>query len=149
MAAKRVDIVTCKLVKECPSIIYAQRKITQPGEAASLVQSFLEDADREIMILLCLNRKGEPTALQTVSIGTAHSSLVHPREIFKTAILANACSIILAHNHPSGNADPSNEDIEISKRLRECGVLLGIELMDHIIIGANSVFSSLKAMNLL
>lgn len=149
MAAKRVSIVTCKLVKECPSISYAQRKISQPDDAVSLVQSFLEDADREMMILICLDRKGQPTTMQTISIGTLHSSLVHPREVFKTAILSNSASIILAHNHPSGDPTPSKEDIDVTKRIKESGQILGIELLDHIIIGCCNNFSSLKSRNML
>lgn len=138
MVAKRVSIVSCKLVKECPAINYALRKVSQPEDAVTLVQHFLEDADREVMVLICMNRKGEPTALQTISIGTLSSSLVHPREVFKAAILSNAASIILAHNHPSGDPVPSREDIEISRRIKESGELLGIELLDHLIIGYQS-----------
>lgn len=141
MAAKRISIVSCKLVKECPSITYAQRKINHPEDAVSLVQSFLDNADREMMILLCLDRKGQPTTLQTISIGTLNSSLVHPREVFKAAILSNSASIILAHNHPSGDPSPSTEDIEITKRIKESGKILGIELLDHLIIGCNSHYS--------
>ncbi len=141
MVAKRVNIVTCKLVKECPSIAYAQRKIGQPEDAVILARSFLEDADREMMVLLCLDRKGQPTTLQTVSIGTLSSSPVHPREVFKAAILSNSASIILFHNHPSGDPCPSPEDVDITKRLQNCGDLLGIALLDHIIIGGNSHYS--------
>lgn len=135
MAAKRVDIVSCKLVKECAAISYAQRRINAPEDAVGLVRDFLEDADRETIILICLNRKGEPTALHTVSIGTLSSSLVHPREVFKAAILSNSASIILVHNHPSGDPSPSQEDIDISHRIKSAGELLGIELLDHLIIG--------------
>lgn len=137
MVAKRVDIVRCKLVRECPSIAYAQRRINSPEDAVDLVKRFLEDADREMMILICLNRKGEPTALHTVSIGTLSSSLVHPREVFKVAILCNASSIILAHNHPSGDPSPSREDLDITKRIKDAGELIGIDLIDHLIIGSN------------
>lgn len=140
MPGKRVSIVRCKLIKECPSLIYAQRKIGQPEDAVTLFQS-LENADREMMLLLCLDRKGQPTHIQTISIGTLHSSLVHPREVFKTAILSNSASIIIAHNHPSGDPTPSHDDLEITKRIKEAGELLGIELLDHIIIGANNYYS--------
>lgn len=144
MVAKRVDVVSCKLVKEA-SLLYAQRKIGQPEDAVSLVKDFLEDADREMMILVCLDRKAQPTHIQTISIGTLHSSLVSPRECYKAAILSSACSIILAHNHPSGDPSPSREDIEVTKRIKESGELLGIELMDHLIIGSNGKYISLKS----
>lgn len=143
MPAKRVSIVSCKLVKEA-SLLYAQRKISQPEDADSLVRGFLEDADREKMILVCLDRKGQPTVIQIISIGTLHSSLVHPREVFKTAILANSASIILAHNHPSSDPTPSCEDIEVTKRIKEAGEIIGIELLDHLIIGTDGNFISLK-----
>lgn len=146
MPAKRVSIVSCKLVRECPSITYSERKISSPDDAASLVRSFLEDADREQMLLVCLDRKGLPTHIQpALSIGTLSSALCTPRETFKTAILANSSSIILAHNHPSGDPAPSQEDINLTRRIKEAGEILGIELMDHIIIGSDGKFSSLKS----
>jgi len=77
-------------------------------------------------------------AANTVSIGTVNASLVHPREIFKVALLCNASAVILAHNHPSGNPTPSHEDIDITNRLKKAGEILGIEVLDHIIIGDNT-----------
>ena len=141
MPSKRVSIVSCKLVRECPSIMYDVRKVSSPDDVARLVKDFLEDADREMMVLLCLDRKGQPTHLQIIAIGTLHSTLVHPREVFKAAILSNSASIILAHNHPSGDPCPSQDDIDITKCIKEAGNLLGIELLDHIIIGCNSHYS--------
>lgn len=91
-----------------------------------------------------INTKNKPTAIHTVSIGTLNSTVVHPREIFKAAILSNAASIILAHNHPSGDPTPSKEDIGITKRLVDAGELLGITVMDHIIIGENNYVSMKK-----
>lgn len=148
MKAKRIDIVSVKMVKES-SMLYAERKITSPDNAATIFRKFLEDADREHLIVMCLNIKNEPTAIQTVSIGTLNSSHVHPREVYKTAILANSASIILAHNHPSGDPNPSKEDIEITGRLKDAGEIIGIEVMDHIIIGENERFVSFKAKGLL
>lgn len=141
MPSKRVSIVSCKLVRECPSIMYDERKISSPDNAAKLVGDFLEDADREMMVLLCLDRKSQPTHLQIIAIGTLHSTLVHPREVFKAAILSNSASIILAHNHPSGDPCPSQDDINLTKSIKEAGNLLGIELLDHIIIGCNRHYS--------
>ena len=84
-----------------------------------------------------------------VSIGCLNSSLIHPREIFKTAILSNSAGIILFHNHPSGDPEPSQEDINISTRIKEAGKIMGIELLDHIIIGSEGAFCSLKGKGLL
>lgn len=149
MQAKRVNIVSIKLVKET-SFLYAQRKISSPSDAADIVKNFLEDSDREKFLVVCLNTKNEPTCFNIVSIGTLNSSLVHPREVFKTAILSNSNSIILVHNHPSGgDPDPSREDGEVTQRLLEAGKILGIEVIDHIIIGSNSRFMSFKEKGLL
>ena len=78
----------------------------------------LEDCDRENMVVVCLNTKNEPINISVVSVGTLNSSLVHPREIFKTAILSNSNKILIAHNHPSGKVEPSNEDNKITKSWR-------------------------------
>lgn len=147
MRAKRVNIVSLKIVRES-SLLYDQRRITSPDDAANLVKSFLADSDRENFIVICLNTKNEPNAIHTVGVGTLNSSQIHPRELFKTSILANSASIIVAHNHPSGDPTPSMEDIEITKRLTDAGKLLGIEILDHIIIG-NGTFVSFKQKGLI
>jgi len=144
--SKRVDIVSLKLVREA-STLYPTRKINAPEEAAILLEKFIGESDREIVIAIYLNTKNEPVALHTVSVGTLSSSLIHPRELFKGALLANAASLVLGHNHPSGNPEPSREDLEITKRLAQASELLGIELLDHFIIG-NGRFVSLKAKGL-
>jgi DNA repair protein RadC len=97
----------------------------------------------ESMVMITLDTKNNITGLFTVSQGSLNSSIVHPREIYKRAILQNAASIIIAHNHPSGDTTPSQEDIAVTKRISEAGKLLGIELLDHIIVG-DIGFCSLK-----
>lgn len=144
---KRVDIVSTRLVRES-SILYENRTVTTPGQAVELVKGFLEDMDRERFILICLNTKNAPTSLYTVSVGSMSASIVHPREVFRVAIATNASSVILSHNHPSGNPDPSSEDLETTKRLVEAGNILGIKVIDHIIIGCNS-WTSLKIRGLI
>lgn len=141
--AKRVDIVSLKMIKES-SILYGDRKISTPKDAIEIVKVILEDCDREKLVVCCLNTKNEPTSISTVSIGTLNSSIVHPREVFKTAIMSNSASIILFHNHPSGNTQPSKEDISITERIKEAGKIIGIEMIDHIIIGDNEKYTSLK-----
>ncbi len=140
--AKRVNIVTLKMVKEA-SFLYGQRQINSPLDAADMLKPFLAEEDRETFIVLCLDTKNQPTSLQTVSIGSLNCTLVHPREIFKLAILSNANALILSHNHPSGDSTPSREDIEITKRLQQAGELLGIEVLDHIILTSEG-YCSLK-----
>ncbi|MDP4145764.1 MAG: JAB domain-containing protein [Bacillota bacterium] len=145
--AKRVDIVSIKMVKEA-SMLYKGRKVSSPSDAYKLIKEFLEDADREEMIVCSLDTKNQPTNINVVSIGTLNSSLVHPRELFKVATLSNAASIIVVHNHPSGNPEPSSEDINVTHRLKECGKLLGIDDIEHIIIGDGS-FVSIKEKGIL
>mgnify|MGYP002355774018 FL=1 len=82
-----------------------------------------------------IDRKGGLITMQDISIGGLHSSIVHPREVFKTAVKKSAASMILVHNHPSGDPTPSQEDIEITRRLMEAGKIMGIEILDHVIIG--------------
>ncbi|OOM11150.1 JAB domain-containing protein [Clostridium saccharobutylicum] len=140
--AKRIDIVSLKMIKES-SMLYLGRRISTPREAIEIVKVLLDCCDREKLIVCCLNTKNEPTNISTVSIGSLNSSIVHPREVFKTAILSNSASIILFHNHPSGDTNPSKEDINITERIKEAGKIIGIEMMDHIILGDNN-YTSLK-----
>ncbi|APC42535.1 DNA repair protein RadC [Clostridium estertheticum] len=146
--AKRVSIVSIKMVKE-GSILYAGRKITTSSQAAEIARQFLEDCDREKLIVCCLDTKNQPLSMSVVSIGSLNSSIVHPREVYKIAILSNASSIILFNNHPSGDTTPSNEDISITTRLKECGKLIGVELIDHIIISDEGKYCSLKEKGIL
>lgn len=111
--AKRVDWVTVRLVKE-KSVLYGRRKISTPKDAMELVNGFLEYCDREQLVVCSLDTKNQPTAMEVVSIGTVNSSLIHPREIFKTSIISNASSLIVFHNHPSGDPKPSEEDKNIT-----------------------------------
>jgi DNA repair protein RadC len=101
--------------------------------------------DREHFRVVLLNTKNQVLAVETISVGGLSSSLVHPREVFKRAIQRSAAALILVHNHPSGDPTPSSEDLEVTKRLQEAGKILGIEVLDHIIIGDHQ-FISLKEM---
>ena len=97
--------------------------------------------DREKFRILLLDTKHKVIGIHTVSIGSLTVSIVHPREVYKAAILANAAAIIGIHNHPSGNPDPSPEDHALTKRLAEAGNILGITLLDHVVIGQNTHYS--------
>lgn len=141
--AKRVGIVSLKLVKE-KSVLYETRKISSPYDAYKLIKNFLVDSDREKFVVACLDTKNQPVNISVISIGSLNSSIVHPREVFKVAILSNASKIICFHNHPSGNPKCSKEDENITNRLKECGEILGIELVDHIIVGDNDTYFSFK-----
>ncbi|CAM4219858.1 DNA repair protein RadC [Paenibacillus alkaliterrae] len=146
--SKRIDVISLRMVRERTSLFYESRVIRSPKDAADLFRQFIGDCDRESFCILCLNTKNEPTALHQVSVGSLNASLVHPRETFKLAILANSASIIACHNHPSGQPDPSPEDVELTGRLRDTGILIGIELLDHIILG-DGTFVSMKERGLM
>ncbi|MBU3144617.1 JAB domain-containing protein [Clostridium sp. CF012] len=146
--AKRINIVSIKMVREA-TMLYDIRRISSPADAVELGRRFLDELDREQLLLCCLDTKNQPIALNVVSVGSLNSSIVHPREVFKVAILSNAASIILYHNHPSGDPTPSSEDTSITNRLKECGKLIGIELIDHIIIGSEGRYCSLKEKGIL
>ena len=140
--AKRINIVSIKMVKES-SFLYQTRTISSPNDAYEMIREQLEGLDREQFMIACLNTKNEPTNISVVADGTLNKAIVHPREVFKTAILSNAASIIAFHNHPSGETTPSQQDIQLTNRLYEAGELLGIKLLDHLIIG-DGTFTSLK-----
>ena len=140
--AKRIDIVSIKMIKES-SFLYQTRTISSPKDAYEMIKEQLEGLDREQFIIACLNTKNEPTNISVVSVGTLNKAIVHPREVFKTAILSNAASIMAFHNHPSGETTPSQQDIQLTNRLYGAGELLGIKLLDHLIIG-DGTFTSLK-----
>lgn len=91
-------------------------------------------SDREQFVAFYLNARNQIIAHSVISVGTINATLVHPRELFKVAILKNVCSILVAHNHPSGGTEPSEADLELTKRLKEAGKIMGIELLDHIIV---------------
>jgi len=140
--AKRVNIVSLKLVKES-TILYQRRSVCSPQDGYELLKQFLDDKDREHFIVVSLDTKNQPVSINVCHIGSLNASIVHPREVMKSAILSNAASIIVGHNHPSGKAEPSREDIEVTKRLVEAGKIIGIEVLDHIIVG-DETFTSLK-----
>lgn len=140
--AKRVNIISLRLVKES-SLLYKERSIRSPEDGYKLLKQFLGNVDREHFVVVGLDTKNQPTCINTVSIGSLNSAIVHPREVMKLAILSNAASILVGHNHPSGIPQPSQEDIKVTQRLSEAGKLLGIDLIDHIILGDDS-FVSLK-----
>ena len=140
MTKKRINIVRTNLVRE-KSILYVPRKITDPKDAVNLVKDVIGEPDRESFVVIALNTKNEFNQIQITSIGTVNAALVHPREVFTGLMLCNASSFIAVHNHPSGNVKPSKEDINLTERLEASGALLGIQMLDHIIIGDDKYYS--------
>jgi DNA repair protein RadC len=121
-----------------------QPAITRPEDVYALLHHQLRDEKQEHVILLLLNTKNRVIQQSTLTKGTLDASLLHPREVFREAIRHSASSIILAHNHPSGDPTPSSEDIQMTNRLHQAGQLLGIDLLDHVILG-DGRWVSLKA----
>ena len=115
--------------------------IRSPQDAATYLMPEMSSLQQEHFVVLFLNVKNQVMHKQTIFIGSLNSSIVHPREIFREAVKRSAASIICSHNHPSGNATPSPEDIEVTKRLQEAGYIIGIELIDHVIIGDHQYIS--------
>jgi DNA repair protein RadC len=109
--------------------------ISSPADVDRILRGRIANLDRENFVVVLLNTKNEVIETSTVSVGTLSTSLVHPREVFKPAIRASAASVILAHNHPSGKVEPSKEDREVTRRLGEAAGILGIEVLDHVIVG--------------
>lgn len=122
--------------------------IKSPEDVKNMLMEEMRYFDREHFRVLYLDRKAGLLTMEDVSVGGLHSSIVHPREVFKTAVKRSAASIILVHNHPSGDPSPSREDIDVTRRLIEAGGIMGIEVLDHIIIGDNTI-CSLKAQGLI
>jgi DNA repair protein RadC len=114
-----------------------------PEDIAGIFMDEMKHLDREHFKAALLNTKNQILKVVTVSIGSLNASIVHPREILKPAISASAASIVLVHNHPTGDPAPSREDVEFTRRFAKCGDLIGIRLLDHVIIGAGR-YRSLK-----
>lgn len=123
-------------------------KITSPKDLADLLMGEMNELNQEILKVILLSTKNTIIGIKDIFKGSLNTSVVHPREIYKEAINKNSASIIICHNHPSGDPTPSKEDINITLRVKECGNIIGIQLIDHIIIG-NNKFVSLKERGLI
>lgn len=118
-------------------------KISSPGDAAAVMMEEMRYYKKEYFKIILLDTKNNVKKVSEISVGSLNSSIVHPREVFTEAVSNSASSIILVHNHPSGESEPSHEDIALTNRLDECGKILGIKVLDHIIIG-DGIFYSFK-----
>jgi len=145
--AKQI-LAALELAKKLNAPAEAPYIIRSPRDVAQLLIPEMRYLQVEHFVALFLNSKNGVIAKETLSIGSLNASIVHPREVFKAAIKRSSASIIVAHNHPSGNPIPSSEDIQITKRLVESGNIIGIDVLDHIIIGGNQ-FYSLKEQGLI
>lgn len=129
-------------------------KISSSFEVAKVLTAMLDmdnevDRDKEHFWVIGLNTKNVIKFIDLVSLGTLTNALIHPREVFRLSVMKGVCSIIAGHNHPSGDPEPSRDDIAITERLKEAGNILGITLLDHVIIGDSGKFVSLKEKDIL
>lgn len=116
-------------------------RITSPNDVSDLLMMQMRELKFEVLKVILLNTKNTVISVVDASVGSLNSSIVHPREVFKDAIRRSAAAIIIVHNHPSGDPTPSGDDISTTKRINEAGRILGIDLLDHIIIGENKYIS--------
>lgn len=142
LTADQKVVLNKEYVVNCPEV---KRRMNSPEKVAALATKFLRmhEQPEEYMYMVCTNSKLDVTGVFEISHGNVNSSIVGAREVFQKALLANAVSIFLMHNHPSGDPTPSHEDVEVTKRLVEAGKIVGVQVLDHIIIGRPE-FTSLK-----
>lgn len=144
----QLDVVSVRLVRNAP--IFSDKKITTPEDAVSLLGELLCEMDREVLCVINLKSDGTPINCNFASMGAINQAIAEPRELFKSAILSNAATMILLHNHPSGRLEPSKEDTIMTDRLLKLSVLLGIPLTDHVIVGGdNSRYFSFREKEML
>lgn len=133
---KKLDVVSIRLVQDQP--LMSNTPIRSPEDAVFLLGEHMRSLDREVVCIINLKSDGKPVCCNFVSMGAVNESVAHPREILKSAILSNATSMIMIHNHPSGTLTPSKEDVIVTSRMLQLGELIGIPLQDHIIVGGNN-----------
>lgn len=147
MAKDRLEQVAVRLVKQPP--LYSDVPMNNPEAAVRVMNDFLAEMDRELVCIVNLQADLKPINMNIVSAGALDEAIVHPREIMKSAILSNANSMMLIHNHPSGSVSPSEKDIQVTIRLQEVGSLMGIPVIDHIITGRGQEYYSFKEKDIL
>jgi len=141
-------VAVAELSKRISTLKIEKIKISSPNDAAVVMMEEMRYYKKEYFKIILLDTKNNIKKVSEISVGSLNSSIVHPREVFSEAVVNSASSIILVHNHPSGESEPSHEDIALTNRLDECGKILGIKVLDHIIIG-DGVFYSFKEEGLL
>lgn len=141
-------MAVAEISKRISTLKIEKIKISSPSDAAVVMMEEMRYYKKEYFKIILLDTKNNIKKVSEISVGSLNSSIVHPREVFSEAVVNSASSIILVHNHPSGESEPSHEDINLTNRLDECGKILGIKVLDHIIIG-DGVFYSFKEEGLL
>lgn len=143
MNNKKINIISLKVCKE-KSVEYSFERIIKPKDILKLVKTTVGDTDREYFMVINLNNQNLPNSIEITSIGSLTETMVSPREVFKSAIVSNSARIILCHTHPSGSTSPSDADIKITNALVKIGKFLDIPVIDHLIVGGDSVYSLME-----
>ena len=143
MKTNGLKMVSIRLVDDPP--IYSEEKVQNPKDAVQLLLKEFDSVDRELFFVLNLQTNGQVINVNIASMGTLNNCILSPREIFKASILSNAASVVLMHNHPSGDCTPSKQDVLVTERLVACGELIGITVLDHIILGRGTYLSMKEA----
>jgi len=140
----RIPVYRIELVRDGSQLV-PSKQIASPRDAHDVLRPYIGgNADRERLVVLTLDTKNKAIGINTVSVGDLNSTIATPREVFKLAVVQNAFGLIVVHNHPSGNVEPSEEDLAVSRRLDAAGKILGIEVIDHMILGEHGCYASLK-----
>jgi proteasome lid subunit RPN8/RPN11 len=138
----KLDRVAIRMVKEPP--LYSEEPLSNPETAIKILRDVFKEYDREVVCVVNLKTNMQPVNLNIVSIGAIDQAIVHPRELLKSSILANAASVLIMHTHPSGNLTPSTLDISMTDRMQQVFSIMGIDIVDHIIIGDNDNYYSFR-----
>jgi len=145
---KGLDLVRIRMAPD--RTLKTQEPVSTPIEAVDLITKEFGDLDREVFMVLNLTCHLQVINLNICSMGTLNYTIVHPREVFKTSILSNASAVLLIHNHPSGILEPSKEDIDLTERMVSAGKILGIDVLDHLIIGTKErSYTSLRELGVM
>ncbi|HEX9951374.1 MAG TPA: JAB domain-containing protein [Rubricoccaceae bacterium] len=136
-----IPLFTTRLVRERTFDFQTRDQLRSPADAAAVLSEYFEGRDREEFVVAFLDTANTITALHVASVGGLAAAIVEPRQVFKAAVLANAAALVVAHNHPSGNPEPSREDVAVTKQLVEAGKLMGIPVHDHIILAGRGYTS--------
>lgn len=137
---KRISMVSLRLVRD-RTVPYQTRNLENSQAVYQMFRHLAEDLDREALWVACLDTKNRVTCLSQVSLGTINTAPASPGTILKIALTANACGIIILHNHPSGDPEPSQQDRQVTTQIKTASQILGIKLLDHLIVGDGSYYS--------
>lgn len=138
----KLDRVAIRMVKEPP--LYSEEPLSNPETAIKVLRDVFKEYDREVVCVVNLKNNMQPVNLNIVSIGAIDQAIVHPRELLKSSILSNASSVLIMHTHPSGSLTPSTLDISMTDRMQQVFSIMGIDIVDHIIVGDNDNYYSFR-----